>query len=67
MSSLKFYLQNLFGFIIVLVAKDNHMLHKQLRQKSVSGLKNIIDGTADIELWEKENPYMVFSYYKLWT
>jgi hypothetical protein len=43
------------------------MLHKKLRQKSVSGFKNIIDGTADIELWEKGNPYMVFGYYMLWT
>jgi hypothetical protein len=45
--------ENSFGFIVVLEAKANHMLHKQLRHKSVSGFKYIIDGIANIEVREE--------------
>jgi hypothetical protein len=39
------------------------MLLKYLRQNSVSGFSYIIDGMANIEVWEEEKPCILFGYY----
>jgi hypothetical protein len=43
------------------------MLHKYLRQNSAGGHSFIIDGMANIEVWEEGKPCLAVGYYKLWT
>ena len=41
------------------------ILHKWLSQNCVAGLTYIINGKADIEVWEKGKPYLAVGYYQL--
>ena len=52
---------------VVLVTKAILILHKYLRQNSAAGLPFIIDGIANIEVWDEGKPYVAVGYYKLWT
>jgi hypothetical protein len=43
------------------------ILHKYLKQNSTAELPFIIDGTANIEVWEEGKPYLAVGYFKLCT